>query len=98
MNPLFQALKGVSTPVQNPMGQSPSMMPMQGFNGILNRAQQLANMVQNPQQLVQRFLPDAPAEISGDPERLVEWMQQTGKATPQMVQMAQQMQRMMGGK
>ena len=91
MNPLFQALKGVSTPVQNPMGQSSPMMPMQGFNGILNRTQQLANMVQNPQQLVQRFLPDAPAEISGDPERLVEWMQQTGKVNPQMVQMARQM-------
>ena len=91
MNPLFQALRSVSTPVQNPMSQSSPVMPMHGFNGILNRAQQLASTLQNPQQLVSRFFPDAPAEVSADPDQLLAWMQQTGKVNPQMVQMARQM-------
>ena len=91
MNPLFQALKGSFTPAQNPMGSASPAMPNAGIGGIFGRAQQLANMFQNPQQLVSRYFPDAPAEVSGDPEQLLGWMQQTGKVNPQMVQMARQM-------
>ena len=61
------------------------------MQGVMQRAQQLAGGLQNPQQLVQRFFPDAPAEVSGDPQKLLGWMQQTGKVNPQQVQMAQQM-------
>jgi len=90
MNP-FQAIMGGLNPVQNPMGQSSPMMPNAGFGGLFGRAQQLASMFQNPQQMVQRVFPDAPQEVSGDPEQLLAWMQQTGKVNPQLVQMARQM-------
>lgn len=66
-------------------------MPNGGVGGVFGRMQQLADMMQNPQQLVSRYFPDAPAEVSGDPERLLAWMQQTGKVNQQMVQMARQM-------
>ena len=91
MNPLFQALNGGARAVQSQMGQSAMVMPQTGGNGIFGRMQQLAGMLQNPQQLVQKYFPDAPAEISGNPEQLLQWMQQTGKVNPQMVQMARQM-------
>lgn len=91
MNPLFQALTGGFNAPQNAMSSSPSVMPNAGFGGLFGRMQQLANTLQNPQQLISRYFPDAPAEVSGNPEQLLEWMQQTGKVNPQMVQMARQM-------
>ncbi len=86
MNPLYQALTGG-------MGQGPAQMngPMNMAGGLMGRVQQLAGMLQNPQQMVQRYFPDAPAEVVGDPNSLLAWMQQTGKVNPQMVQMARQM-------
>lgn len=90
MNPLFKALTGgMASPVQNPI-QMPGG-PLGAFQGVLGRARQLAGMFQNPQQLVQQYFPDAPAEVSGDPEQLIGWLQQTGRVNPQMVQMARQM-------
>lgn len=77
MNPLFQALNGG--------------MQTQAPFGLMQRAQQLAGMFGNPQQMVRQYFPDAPAEISGDPEQLIGWLQQTGRVNPQMVQMARRM-------
>lgn len=87
----YQAIMGGFNASQNAMSSSPSVMPNAGFGGIFGRMQQLANTLQNPQQLISRYFPDAPAEVSGNPEQLLEWMQQTGKVNPQMVQMARQM-------
>ena len=90
MNP-FQAIMGSFGQQQ---GASQGMAPMtmnQGMNGLFGRAQQLAGILQNPQTLVQRYFPDAPADVSGDPEQLLGWMQQTGRVNPQMVQMVRQM-------
>ena len=69
--------------------------PFGAMQGIMQRAQQLASSFQNPQQLVQRYFPDAPAEVSGNPEQLIGWLQQTGRVNPQMVQMARSI---MGGR
>ena len=91
MNPLFQALTGAVSPAQNGMGHVPPMMANTPVGAIMSRAQQLAGMFQNPQQMVRQFFPDAPANVAGDPEQLLNWMQQTGKVNPQMVQMARQM-------
>lgn len=91
MNPLFQALSRAVQPAQTPMANPTQMMPNVPTGGIFGRVQQLASMFQNPQQLVARYLPDAPMEIQGDPNQLLQWMQQTGKVNPQMVQMARQM-------
>lgn len=84
MNP-FQAIMGHGAP-SGGMPSSGGMMP-----NIFQQAQQLMQRFQNPQQMVQQYFPDAPAEVSGDPGQLLQWMQQTGKVNPQMVQMAQSM-------
>ena len=94
MNPLYQALNGAVSAPASPMVQQPAPMmngPLGALQGVMQRAQQLAGSLQNPQQLVSRYLPDAPAEIQNDPNQLLQWMQQTGKVNPQMVQMARQM-------
>lgn len=90
MNP-FQAIMGQISRPQTQMSQPSPAMPNAGFGGIFGQMQQIANMFQNPQQLVQRFFPDAPQEVINDPDQLVNWMQQTGKTNPQMIQMARQM-------
>lgn len=90
MNP-FQAIMGAA---QAPAGQQMGG-PFGGIQGLMQQAQQLAQRFQNPQQMVQQYFPDAPAEVQGDPNQLLGWMQQTGKVTPQMVQMARSM---MGGR
>ena len=97
MNP-FQAIMGGFAPVQAPAGQMGQQMtggPIGMLQGAMQRAQQLAQQFQNPQQMVMQCFPDAPAEVQGDPDQLLGWMQQTGKVNPQMVQMARQM---MGGR
>lgn len=94
MNPLFKAISGVSTHLSSRMNNSAPMMPRAGMSApqnVLQRAMQLAQSFRNPQQLVQQFFPDAPAEVSGDPEQLIGWLQQTGRVNPQLVQMARQM-------
>ena len=77
--------------MQSMAGQSVPMMNGSGINGIFGRMQQIASTLQNPQQLVQQYFPDAPAEIRNDPNQIVNWLQQSGRINPQMVQMARQM-------
>lgn len=93
MNPLFQSLMGGLNPAANQMMNQPTPMmngPFGAMQGIMGRVQQLAGAFQNPQQMVQQFFPDAPAEVSGNPDRLLQWMQQTGKTNPQMINIARQ--------
>ena len=51
----------------------------------------LMQQMQNPQQLVQRIIPDVPKEIMNDPNQIINWLQQTGRITPQQIQQAQMM-------
>lgn len=93
MNPV-QAIMGAFTPASGGMNNSaPAQMngPFGALQGVLQRAQQLAGSFQNPQQMVNQFFPDAPAEVRNDPDALVNWMQQSGRVSPQMVQMARSM-------
>ena len=97
MNP-FQAIMGGSMPVQQTAGQMGQPMmngPFGAVQGLLQRAQQMAQSFQNPQQMIQQFFPDAPNEVRGDPNQLLGWLQQTGRYSPQQVQMVRQM---MGGR
>lgn len=94
MNPLFQALNGATSAPATQMGSVPSMPmggPLGAVQGVMQRAQQIAASFQNPQQMVRQYFPDAPAEVSNDPNQLLGWLQQTGRVNPQMVQMARQM-------
>ena len=97
MNP-FQAIMGGSMPMQTAAGQTGQPMmggPFGALQGVMQRAQQMAQSFGNPQQMVQQYFPDAPAEAQSDPNQLLGWLQQTGKVTPQMVQIARSM---MGGR
>lgn len=58
---------------------------------IMAQASEMMQSFQNPQQLISRIMPGVPAEIRNDPNQIISWLQQTGKVTPQMMQMAQQM-------
>lgn len=58
---------------------------------IMAQASEIMQSFQNPQQLISRMMPGVPAEIRNDPNQIISWLQQTGKVTPQMMQMAQQM-------
>ena len=94
MNPLFQALQGGSVPAQIPGGQNVQPTaggPLGALQSVLQRAQQIAGGFRDPQQFVKQYLPDAPAEIQGDPNQLIGWLQQTGRVNPQAVQMARQL-------
>ena len=96
MNP-FEAIMGGNGAAQmNAMQTAPAQTggpfgALQGLQGVMDRARQLAGMFQNPQQLVSKFFPDAPKEMFGNPEQLVGWLQQTGRVNLQTVQMARQM-------
>lgn len=103
MNPLFKALTGGIWQAPAQMAGMTGMTGMTGMMGgamngpmgmagwLMGRVQQLAGMLRNPQQMVAMCFPDAPAEVAGDPDSLLQWMQQTGKVNPQMVQAARQM-------
>ena len=60
------------------------------FNPMMMLQQMMANM-QNPQQLVSRFLPNIPVEIRNDPNQIISWMQQNGMVTHEQIQRARQM-------
>ena len=98
MNPLYNALtggqNGPSQPSVPQMNNVPSG-PMNGFQNVLERAR---SMMQNPMQAVRQMIPGLPDNIAGDPNAIINWLQQTGRINPQMIQTAQQLQRMMGGR
>jgi hypothetical protein len=58
---------------------------------VMNQANNIMRQVGNPQALIQRFLPNVPAEIRNDPNRIISWLQETGKITPEQIRQAQQM-------
>ena len=67
------------------------MNMMNPFQAMFQRAQQMMQSFQNPQQMIQRFFPDAPQEIRNDPEQFLGWLQQTGRYTSEQIQWAKQM-------
>lgn len=60
---------------------------------MINPLMMIRQMVgmQNPQQIVSRFLPNIPAEIRNDPSQVLSWMQQNGMVTEEQIQRARQM-------
>lgn len=98
MNPLFHALTGGQNGPSQPF--SPQMNnlasgPMNGLQSVVERAR---SMMQNPMQAVQQMIPGLPANIANDPNAILGWLQQTGRVNPQMMQTAQQISQMIGGR
>ncbi len=95
MNPLYNALTGTQNGLFQPpapqMNNVPSA-PGNGLQGLLERAK---SMMQNPQQALRQFLPGLPEQIANDPNQIINWLQQTGRISPQQIQTAQQLQQML---
>ena len=68
---------------------------MSQYQNVMNLARQ---MMQNPQQAVMNAFPDLPQEIQGNPNQIMNWLQQNGRINPQMYQTANQLMHMMGGR
>jgi len=86
MNPLYNQLMGQQVPqqkpIQQPMSGGPQFMnPMQKMNYILQA-------MRNPAQFVRNAIPDLPAEIANDPNRILQYLQQTRGITDQQIQQA----------
>lgn len=73
---------------------NPLFNQVTGANSILDRARSIMASMQNPAQLLQQYLPGVPQEIANDPNQIINWLQQTGRITPDQIQMAS---RLMGG-
>lgn len=101
MNPLYKALTGSQNALSQPQqmqANNLSPAPMNGLQGIVERAKQMMQTMQNPQQAIRQFIPGLPENIAQDPNAIINWLQQTGRVNPQMIQTAQQLQQMMGGR
>ena len=61
------------------------------MQNVIQKAQQMMQSFQNPQQLLQRFMPGIPEGIRNDPNQIISWLQQNGKITDQQIRMAQKM-------
>lgn len=98
MNPLYTMLtggqNGLSQAVAPQMNNVPSG-PMNGLQSVVERAR---SMMQNPMQAVRQMIPGLPENIANDPNQIITWLQQTGRVNPQMMQTAQQLMGMMGGR
>lgn len=99
MNPLFAAMNGntftggqnrPSQPAPQQMGSS-SQWAANNLQAAIERAKQIASSMQNPQAFVQQYLPGVPANIANDPNQIMNWLQQTGRVSPQQVQMVNQL-------
>ena len=80
-NPLYSMLMGGGTPPvqqQTPMAQ-PYMSPIQNANAIYQA-------MRNPAQFVRQAIPDLPPDISNDPNRILQYLQQTRGITNEQIQ------------
>ena len=78
MNPLFNMLMGGGC-------QTVSAYP-QSFDTPVSRANAIYQAMMNPPAFVRQAIPDLPPEIANDPNRILQYLQQTGRVTPQQIQ------------
>jgi len=73
----------------NPLYQS-LMMPAQSWannpvQNLIQQAGQVYQTMQNPQAFVSQYFPFVPENIRNDPNMIMNYMQQTGRITPQQI-------------
>lgn len=82
MNPLFTMLNSggqyAQPQPQSQMQQAP-MTPV-------SRANAIYQAMMNPSAFVQQAIPDLPPQIAHDPNQILQYLQQTGRVTPQQIQ------------
>lgn len=77
-NPLFQSImSGGMMPMQ-----MPQMHPIQN---LIQQAGMIYQSMQNPRAFVGQYLPFIPENIRNNPDQIMNYMQQTGRITPQQV-------------
>lgn len=72
-NPLYNMLMGGARPQQGPMN------PIQKVNSLFQA-------MRNPQQFVRQAFPDIPNEIMGDPNQILQYLQQTRNISNEQIQ------------
>lgn len=86
-NPLYQMLMGGNIgPMQNT--QSPMMQP---YANPIQNANAIYQAMRNPAQFVRQAIPDLPPDIANDPNRILQYLQQTRGITNEQIQMAASM-------
>ena len=92
-NPLYNMLMGGQPPMQAPMMQpQPMQQPMMSGMRFANPMQKMSYIMQamqNPAAFVRQNLPGIPQEISNDPNRILQFMQQNMGVTQQDIMNAQ---------
>lgn len=78
MNPLFNMLNGG--------GQMIPQQPQQMSSTPVSRANAIYQAMMNPAAFVQQMIPDLPPQIANDPNQILQYLQQTGRVTPQQIQ------------
>lgn len=78
MNPLFQSIMGGMGGMSQPQYANP-------LQSMIQRAGQIYQSMQNPQAFVGQYFPYVPANIRSDPNQIVNYLQQTGRVTPQQI-------------
>lgn len=88
MTPLMNAMQKMMSGQTPQVPQMPQMNPVQM---VMQRVNEVAQQLQSPQQLVQKFFPDVPAEMQNDPNMIVKHLIDSGRITQQQVDQLRQM-------
>lgn len=86
-------VNGQNQPVQPaaPQMGSASSWPVNNLQNAIERAKQIASSMRDPQAIVNQYFPGIPANIANDPVQIMNWLQQTGRVSPQQIQMVNQL-------
>ena len=73
MNPFYQMM------VRQQMPQMPQIQPQSGmvFQNPIQKANYILNTLTNPSAFVREQFPDVPSDIANDPNRVLQYIQQT---------------------
>ena len=86
MNPLYQQL-------MNPSGMTPNTGYSGGmqFQNPIQKMQYIMHAMTNPAAFVRQAIPDLPSDISNDPNRILQYLQQTRGITNAQIRQAASM-------
>lgn len=84
MNPLFNMLMGGQSGMPQMQPTQPQQMPI--ANTPVSRANAIYQAMMNPAAFVRQAIPDLPSQIANDPNQILQYLQQTGRVTPQQIQ------------
>lgn len=90
MNPLYEKLyggaRGQNTSLPRMMNPDPNMANGRAFATPVQKMSMMLQAMRNPAQFVRNAIPDLPAEIANDPNRILQYLQQTRGITNEQIQ------------